>query len=128
MIYEENPKFLSEIISGLIGYDMSDDVGVKFRQQERKNGSVPPDGLISQKAFTIYIETKNFDWFYDQQLENHLNALNAEAQGLKVLLALGNFEGDHTKRFSNIKGLCEGKFKNKIFFSSVSFERLHHCY
>ena len=121
MIYEENPKFLSEILSGLCGYDMSDDVGVKFRQQERKVSSVP-DGLISQKAFTIFIETKNFDWFYDQQLENHLEALNIEAQGLKVLFALGNFEGDIAKRFSTIKSLCENKFKNKIFFSAVTFE------
>ncbi|MFQ5751627.1 MAG: hypothetical protein ACE5HI_06470 [bacterium] len=121
MIYEENPKFLSEILSGLCGYDMSDDVGAKFRQQEKKVSSIP-DGLISQKAFTIYIETKNFDWFYDQQLENHLDALNNEAQGLKVLFALGNFEGDGAKRFSHIKGLCENKFKNKIFFSAVTFE------
>jgi len=121
MIYEENPKFLSEIFSGLCGYDMSDDVGVKFRQQEKKVSSVP-DGLISQKAFTIFIETKNFDWFYDQQLDNHLEALNTEAQGLKVLFALGNFEGDIAKRFFNIKSLCENKFKNKIFFSAVTFE------
>jgi hypothetical protein len=121
MIYEENPKFLSEILSGLIGYDMSDDVGVKFRQQERRINSVP-DGLISQKAFTIYIETKNFDWFYDQQLENHLLALNSEAQGIKILFALGNFEGDINQRFANIKQLCEGKFKNQIFFSAITFE------
>lgn len=121
MIYEENPKFLSEILSGLIGYDMSEDVGVKFRQQERKESSVP-DGLISQKAFTIFIETKNFDWFYDQQLENHLDALDNEAQGLKVLFAMGNFEGDIAKRFSDIKRLCENKFKNKVFFAAVSFE------
>lgn len=121
MIYEENPKFLSEILSGLCGYDMSNDVGVKFRQQERKVSSVP-DGLITQKAFTIFIETKNFDWFYDQQLENHLDALNTESKSLKVLFALGNFEGDITTRFSSIKGLCENKFKNKIFFSAVTFE------
>ena len=121
MIYEENPKFLSEILSGLCGYDMSDVVGVKFRQQEKKGSSIP-DGLISQKAFTIFIETKNFDWFYDKQLENHLDSLNNEAQGLKVLFALGNFEGDGAKRFSHIKVLCENKFKNKIFFSAVTFE------
>lgn len=68
-----------------------------------------PDGLISQKAFIIYIETKNFDWFYDQQLENQLDSLKAETKGLKVLIALGNFEGDTFERFSFIKGLCETK-------------------
>jgi hypothetical protein len=121
MIYEENPKFLAEILSGLIGYDMSEDVGVKFRQQERRQSSVP-DGLISQKSFTVYIETKNFDWFYDEQLENHLRALNDEVPGLKVLIALGNFESDTKERLKTIKELCEKKYRNKIIFSAVSFE------
>jgi len=121
MIYEENPKFLAEILSGLVGYDMSEDVGVKFRQQERRLSSVP-DGLISQRSFTVYVETKNFDWFYDEQLENHLNALNDEVLGLKVLIALGNFEGDTKERFEPIKKLCEKTYRNKIFFSAVSFE------
>lgn len=121
MIYEENPKFFAEILSGLVGYDMSEDVGVKFRQQERRLSSVP-DGLISQRSFTVYIETKHFDWFYDVQLESHLNALNAEVPGLKVLFALGNFEGDTKERFDLIKILCERKYRNKIFFSAVSFE------
>ena len=74
IIYEENPKFASEITSGLCGYDMSDDVGGKFRQQEKKR-SIVPGALIRKNTFTIFIETINFDWFYDQQLENHLDAL-----------------------------------------------------
>jgi len=96
-------------------------VGVKFRQQERRPGTVP-DGLISQRSFTVYIETKNFDWFYDQQLENHLEALNRETPGLKVLLALGNFGSDVSQRFDLTKSLCEKKYRSKIFFSAVSFE------
>ena len=121
MIYEENPKFLAEFLSGLIGYDMSEDVGVKFRQQERRKSSVP-DGLICQRSFAVYIETKNFDWFYNEQLENHLKALNKEVPGLKALIALGNFEGDFKARFNTIKELCEKTYRNKIFFSAVSFE------
>jgi hypothetical protein len=121
MIYEENPKFLGEILSGLLGYDMSEDVGVKFRQQEHRTTSIP-DGLISQRAFTVYIETKNFDWFYDDQLERHIDALDKETAGIKVLLALGNFESGVENRFDDIRKLCEGKFKKKIFFTPVSFE------
>ncbi len=121
MIYEESPKFFTEILSGLMGYDLSDDIGVKFRQQEKKTQSIP-DGLILQKAFTIYIETKNFDWFYDEQLKNHLNGLKEEA-GLKILIALGNFEKDTINRFSTIENLCKSEFKeNKIIFSAISFE------
>jgi hypothetical protein len=121
IIYEENPKFLAEILSGLVGYDMAEVIGVKFRQQEKKTKSIP-DGLISQRSFTIFIETKNFDWFYNSQLESHLTALNDEAPGIKILLALGNFERDFEDRFIDLKKLCEDKFKNKVFFSPVSFE------
>ncbi len=121
IIYEENPKFLAEILSGLVGYDMADVIGVKFRQQEKKTNTIP-DGLISQRSFTIYIETKNFDWFYNSQLEGHLTGLNEEAQGLKILLALGHFETDIQERFTDVKKLCEDKFKNKVFFSAITFE------
>src|SRR5882757_8838115 len=78
MLYEENPKFLGEVLSNVINEELADVVGVQFRQQTRKKGSVP-DGLMLQRAFAIYIETKNFDWFYDAQLEQHLEALDAEA-------------------------------------------------
>src|SRR5438445_13629913 len=77
MVYEENPKFLAEVLGTLVGEDLGERIGVKFRQQERKSASTP-DGLIVQPAFTIYIETKNFDWFYSAQLEKHLAALRDE--------------------------------------------------
>jgi hypothetical protein len=71
MLYEENPKFLAEVLATMIGEELGERIGVKFRQQEKKTASVP-DGLIVQPAFTVYIETKNFDWFHRPQLENHL--------------------------------------------------------
>lgn len=121
MLYESNSDYFSEVIGGLIGYEVSDYVGVNFRQQERRKSSVP-DGLISQKPFSIYIETKNYDWFYDEQLEKHLESLNMETSGLKVLIALGNFEGNITGRFVTIKQLCEEKYRNLIVFAAVTFE------
>lgn len=121
IIYEENPKFASEITSGLCGYDMSDDVGGKFRQQEKKR-SIVPGALIRKNTFTIFIETINFDWFYDQQLENHLDAFNTEARDLEVLFTIGNSEGDIVKKFSYIKGLCDNVLKNNIFFLLVVLE------
>ena len=121
MLYESNADYFSEVVGGLIGYEVADYVGVNFRQQERRKSSVP-DGLISQKPFTIYIETKNYDWFYDEQLENHLESINIETSGLKILIALGNFEGDVEKRFVKIKQLCEDKYRNSIVFATVTFE------
>ena len=77
MLYEENPKLLGEALGNLLGADVGNKVGVVFQQQERKGSSVP-DGLIIQAPISIYIETKSFDWFYDSQLANHLDALDKE--------------------------------------------------
>jgi len=81
-----------------------------------------PDGIIVQRSVRVHIETKNWDWFYDSQLENHLNDLAKEDVGLKVLLALGKFESDDLSRFERIRELCSRKHKGTIIFNSVSFE------
>ena len=121
MLYEENPKFLAEVMSTLIGEDVGERIGVNFSQQERK-GSAIPDGLILQRAFTIYIETKNWDWFYQSQLERHLAALDAENSGLKVLIALANFESADREKFKPIRQLCAERYHGSIVFEEVSFE------
>jgi hypothetical protein len=121
MLYEENPKFLAQVLGTLVGEEAGERIGVKFRQQERKAASTP-DGLILQPAVTVYLETKNFDWFYDEQLANHLAALNAEASGLKVLIALSSFEIDDEHRFAPIRALCTNQYKGSIAFERVSFE------
>ncbi len=96
MLYEENPKFLAEVMTSLFGEELGDQIGVRFRQQVRKASAIP-DGLVLQSAFTIYIETKNWNWFYDEQLTQHLAALDSEDRGLKVLVALSNFESEEEK-------------------------------
>lgn len=123
MLYEENPKFLSEVLSPLFGVELGDHIGVSFRQQERKKNGIP-DGVIGQRAFTIYIETKNFDWFYDDQIERHLEDLAAEAPGLKLLLALGNFETDAKAKFDPIQQVCREKFNGDIRFAHAGFDDL----
>lgn len=121
MLYEENPKFLAEVMNELVGEDFGKEIGVNFSQQEHKGSSVP-DGLILQSAFTIYIETKNWDWFQDEQLENHLAALDKERPGRKALLALSKFESDDRAGFTRIRQLCANQYKGSIIFVTVSFE------
>lgn len=121
MLYEENPKFLAEVMSAVVGEDLGERIGVKFRQQEPKASSTP-DGLILQRAFTIYIETKNWDWFYSEQLAKHLAALNEESPGLKVLIALANFESAELEKFAPVRQLCAQQYKGEIIFKEVSFE------
>ena len=100
-LYDNNPKYLGEFLSS-INENLSGLVGVKFTQQEKKKSSIP-DGFISQDSFVIYIETKNYDWFYDSQLEAHLTALNKEKNGKKFLIALGNFESTPQNKFVRLK-------------------------
>lgn len=121
MLYEENPKYLGEVLTGLVGEDVSGKIGVNFRQQERKEASVP-DGLITQAPITVYIETKNFDWFYDTQLEAHVKALANESPGLNLLLALGNFETETAIRFAGIQKFCREHYLGKVSFAAASFE------
>lgn len=123
MLYEENPKFLAEVLSPLFGLELGDYIGVGFYQQQRKKSGIP-DGVIRQRAFTIYIETKNFDWFYDSQLERHLDDLVREEVGLKLLLALGNFESVSKARFSTVESLCHEKFDGKVQFAYAGFDEL----
>jgi hypothetical protein len=109
------------VFSNLIDEELADVVGVHFRQQKRKKGSVP-DGLILQRPFAIYIETKTFDWFYDAQLEKHLEGLHADGGGTKVLVALGNFEALAADRFKRIESICAEKYQSSIYFAAVPFE------
>ncbi|MGB3491167.1 MAG: hypothetical protein WBA57_00455 [Elainellaceae cyanobacterium] len=126
MLYEENPKFLSEILDQLIGKEFGP-VGVQFIQQPRKKYSTPdgnkysiPDGAIFQSAFAIFIETKLGDHFKHAQLENHLKVLEQEG-GDKILIALGNFEHDPGERSSLIP-IEESASKKGIIFRAISFE------
>lgn len=120
MLYEENPKFLSEVLSILLGESLSGKVGVKFFQQKRGKESVP-DGEITQDPFAIFLETKRGNNFDKGQLLNHLETLK-DKQGTKVLIALGNFEQDEPNEtaFPDIKKSAE---ELDILFTAISFEQ-----
>ena len=121
MVYEENPKLLADVLSTVVGDNISDHIGVKFLQQQRKSGSIP-DGVILQDGFILYIETKHFNWFHDQQLEQHLDALHQEKPGIKILIALSNFESDELPQFDRIRHLCHQHYRGAIYFATSTFE------
>ena len=121
LLYEENPRYLSEVLGNFLPEDISSAIGVSFNQQVKKVSSVP-DGIISQKAFTVYVEAKNHDWFYDSQLENHLEGLNLEGDGAKVLVVLARFEADLESRFESITSKMKDKYGADMHFAAVSYE------
>lgn len=120
-IYEENPRFLDEVLVGITGGEGDSIIGVQFRQQQKHSGTIP-DGVIKQQPFTLFVETKNFDWFHDDQLENHLDALDDEYVGQKVLIALSKFEDGYDDRFDHVEKLCREKYDQRVVFSALSFE------
>ena len=122
MLYEENPKFLSEALSALLGESFSGIVGVQFRQQRRwKNTETVPDGEITQDPFSIFIETKLGTKFIKKQLLGHIDVLK-QKYGQKVLTALGNFEQDnaHHPDFPEIQQAAKSC---DISFVALSFEQ-----
>lgn len=124
-LYVESPTLFQEFIEGLLtGEGKNINVGVSFAQQESYScnaGKSIMDGVIKQEPFTIFVETKTSDWFYDNQLNRHIeNLLNI--QGQKVLLALANFDGlkSESKAFYDVKE----KYKDykDLIIKNIEFE------
>ncbi|MBD2088733.1 hypothetical protein H6F67_02505 [Microcoleus sp. FACHB-1515] len=120
MLYEENPKFLSEALGLLFGENFSGTVGVKFIQQRRAKDCVP-DGEIFQDSFSVFIETKLGSDFGEKQLLAHLNTLKAK-QGERILIALGNFEQDPANH-PVLQSVATKAKEEGVVFVSVSFEQ-----
>lgn len=90
-LYNYSPILFNQTLSSL-----TDELnfGVNFYQQKginTKNGKQIADGIISQEAITIYVETKNFDWFYNNQIDGYLSNL-MEKPGKKILILMANFD------------------------------------
>lgn len=97
LIYEESSRRFSELIDKLTAGQGDILVGPLFRQQQKEIASIP-DLTISQQAFTIAFETKLTNWFYSEQINNHLLSLK-EGPGTLILFLLSNFETDHLAEF-----------------------------
>ena len=110
LLYEENPRSFEEVISTLTSQDFM--ISPSFKQQIKKKESTP-DIVIEQKSFSIFFETKTFDWFYDNQIERHLKGFKKDTT-YNILFLLTNFEIDNP----------EDKFEQQIIESQSKFELL----
>ena len=108
LLYDESPKLYRDFLQNLIPNENIDPIPT-FSQQLRKAKSIP-DACIVQTPYTIYFETKDSEWFYDDQLERHLSELAQDGVGRKVLIALCPFEsGGQKKVFENLSQKYSGK-------------------
>ena len=86
MVYDESHVKFENLINDLLAsLDVSIEVGAIFSQQVKKINSIP-DLCIRQKSFNIFFENKLYDWFKNNQLMEHLNALGNADVTLLVLL------------------------------------------
>lgn len=123
-VYNYSPLLFNQILSNL-----TDELnfGVNFYQQQGINtqkGKQIADGIISQEPITIYVETKNSNWFYENQIKGYLDSL-AEKNGKKLLLLLSNFDDSIEKMTDRINEI-EKKYENEdIHIYPIDFIELY---
>jgi hypothetical protein len=88
LIYEESPKNFEDFITTIIGSKEGLSIGPSFSQQVRKKESIP-DLVISQKSFTVFVETKLTNWHYSGQIVRHLKSFNSNTD-IKILILLAD--------------------------------------
>ena len=54
----------------------------------------------------------------------HLDALNREKSGQKILIALSNFETDALPQFDRIRHLCQQHYRGTVYFATATFDDL----
>ena len=119
LLYEENPRSFEEVISTLTFQDFM--ISPSFKQQIKKKESTP-DIVIEQKSFSLYFETKRFDWFYDNQIDRHLKGFKKDTT-YNILFLLSNFETDSPEEKFE-KQIKDAKNRFDITLSPISFEQL----
>ena len=125
-IYNESPSLFEEFIVNLLADESQNiKIGVSFSQQEGfscEKGKSIIDGVIKQMPFQVFIETKTSDWYYEDQLERHIENLS-KFDGQKIFIALANFDGlTEANLFEKIKN----KYKDTkdLIIKNIEFEEL----
>lgn len=118
MLYEDSPRKFEELLATLLKTDTNIIVGPTFTQQTKTVKSIP-DLAITQKSFSVFFETKTTDWFYEDQINRHIEGFNQTADD-KILFLLSNFENDNIEE-QFAKEIKEAK-KYKIILQPLTFE------
>lgn len=96
---------------------------IVFRLQEKNLDSVP-DATITQESFKIVVETKLSDWFYEEQLVNHLKSFGDVKH--KVLITIAPEFMKQDKRNLIEKKIRENKENGSspVIHINTTFEEL----
>ena len=124
LVYDESPKLFYQLIENCFdGVVKVPIIGPIFEQQKKGKNSIP-DLQISQESFQILFETKNTDWYKDDQLERHSKGFNDTIQ-TKILVLLCNFEDKNEN--SERKAYEEKLRKKGIIAVELTFQNLLDC-
>jgi len=118
LLYEYSPRQFEELLATLVKTDTNIIVGPTFTQQTKEANSIP-DLAITQKSFSVFIETKTTDWFYEDQINRHIAGFNQSADN-KILFLLSNFDQDNLDEHFK-KEIADAK-KHKIILQPLTFE------
>lgn len=94
-----------------------------FNLQEKSTRSVP-DATITQESFKVVVETKTSDWFYSEQLINHLESFSDEKYKVLITLAPVPMEAEKKADFdTQLKEYNESQ-KYRILHKNTTFKAL----
>lgn len=96
---------------------------IVFNLQEKSKDSVP-DATITQEGFKIVVETKLSDWFYSEQLVNHLKSFGDEKY--RVIMTMASEPMSTNRRADFEKKLTEynATQSRPIIHINTTFETL----
>lgn len=99
------------------------DTTVKFRQQEKGQGSIP-DGVIEQESFKVIIETKLYGQQNLEQIEKHFKSFSNEDKQIFLWINKEPIEEKYCAQIiSKLNEINNGKQK-KISFASTTFKEI----
>lgn len=120
MLYKESPEAFEKTINDLIS-DSRESFSClpDFSQQVKKQNSIP-DLCFSQQAFEIYFETKKTDWFYNNQIERHIDGFENNNKTIKRILFLltNEFNPDEER----IKDGVDYALEKGVILQKLSFK------
>lgn len=122
ILYQYSPLKFQECINNLSSSEEQVLVEPIFKQQSNhsesnQNRSIA-DLEISQNAFKIIFEVKNYDWFYDEQFEKYIHNIKRKEGELIFFIALTK-EYSNEDKFNIIKDKMQEK---NIIFNPITFE------
>lgn len=112
-------QFLKDQYFGDIDFEPE----LSFVLQDKSEKSIP-DATITQPSFKLVIETKLTDWFYEEQLINHLSTFKNEEY--KVLITLSSELMEQKKKAIIDKAIEDYNLEHKthIIHVNTTFEML----